>query len=153
MDNFNNGIRGGTCCLGNPALAVDASAKADAETYADFPYAINGLVYTFSSGDGDVQLDDNTVTAGYTALFLVCVDSSGTVTVVKGDEVDNDDITAGNAVLEWPEPTEDTCPIGALKIKNASSSVFTGGTTAQDASGITTTYYNFFTIPEAPLTS
>jgi hypothetical protein len=93
------------------------------------------------------------VTAGYTALFLVCVSAAGAITVVKGTEVSNAAITAGTAVLHWPEPTADTCPIGALKIKNASESVFTGGTTLLDASDITTTYYNLFTVPTAPLTS
>ncbi|NCC53502.1 MAG: hypothetical protein EOM20_20145 [Spartobacteria bacterium] len=67
--------------------------------------------------------------------------------------MDNDDLTAGTAVLHWPEPTANTCPFGALKVKNASSSVFTGGTTAQDAADITTTYYNLVAVPTAPLTS
>ena len=153
MNNLNDLPRGGTICLGNAGLAVDASAKEDAETLADFPYAINGLTYTLTSGDGDVKLDGNTVTSLYTVIFLVCVNSSGTITVVKGTEVLNADLTAGTKVLHWPTPTANTCPIGAVKVKNASVSVFTGGTTAQDAANITTTYYNFVCVPEAPLTS
>jgi hypothetical protein len=153
MENFNNGIRGGTVCLGNAGLVMDTDGEEDVETTANFPYAINGLVYTCTSDDGDVKFDGNTVTAGYTALFLVCIDADGDITVVKGTEVDNDDITAGTKVLHWPVPTANTCPIGAVKIKNASSAVFTGGTTDLDATDITTTCYNFFTIPEAPLAS
>jgi hypothetical protein len=150
--NLNDNPRGGTICLGCAGLGIDASAKADAETLADFPYAINGLTYTLTSGDGDVKLDDNTVAAGYTALFLVLVNASGTITVVKSDEVDNDELTAGSAVIHWPEPTVNTCPIGAIKIKNASASVFTGGTTLLDAASITTTFYNLFSVPTNPLT-
>lgn len=153
MENFNNGIGGGTMCLGNAGIGVDASAKADAETLADFPFAINGITYTCTSADGDIKLDDNTVTAGYTVLFLCCINASGTITVVKGTEVDNDEITAGTAVLHWPTPTANTCPFGAIKIKNATSAVFTGGTTLTDAANITTTYYNLMTVPIAPLTS
>jgi hypothetical protein len=132
---------------------MDADGEEDVETTADFAYAINGLVYTCTSDDGDVKFDNNTVTAGYTALFLACINAAGTITVVKGTEVANADITAGTKVLHWPVPTANTCPIGAVKIKNASSSVFTGGTTHLDATDITSTCYNFFTIPEAPLAS
>ena len=153
MENFNNGIRGGTVCLSNVGLVMDADGEADAETLADYNYAINGLVYTDTSGDGDVKFDGNTVTSGYTVIFLVCVNAAGTISVVKGTEVANADITAGTKVLHWPVPTANTCPIGAVKIKNASSSVFTGGTTHLDATDITSTCYNFFTIPEAPLAS
>lgn len=146
-------LRGGTMCLENPAIGIDGSASADAETGADFDYAIDGQIYTCTSDDGDIQLDDNTVTAGYTALFLCCIDSAGTITVVKSDEVDNDDLAAGNAVIHWPTPTANTCPFGAIKVKNATASVFTGGTTGLDTSDITDTYYNLLAVPTAPLTS
>lgn len=150
--NLNDNPRGGTMCLGCAGLMIDASAKADAETLANVPYAIDGLTYTLTSGDGDVPLDGNTVTAGYTALFLALVDASGTITVTKSGEVDNDELTAGSATIPWPEVTADTCPIGAIKIKNASESVFTGGTTLLDASDITSTFYNLFAVPPQPLT-
>lgn len=150
--NLNDNPRAGTLCLGCAGLAVDASAKADAETLADFPYAINGYTYKLTSGDGDVQLDGHTVAAGCTALFLVVVNSSGTITAIKSNEESNTDLAAKNAALHWPTPTANTCPIGALKIKNASASVFTGGTTLLDAANITTTYYNLFTVPITPLT-
>lgn len=151
--NLNEDPRGGTFCLGNAGVIIAALAKANAETLADIPYCINGLMYTLTSGAGDIQLDGHTVTSLYTALFVVCVNSSGTISVVKGTEVSNADITAGNKVLKWPEPTANTCPIAGLKIKNATASVFTGGTTLLDAANITFTAYNFFTVPAAPLTS
>jgi len=147
--NLNHNPKGGTFCLGNAGIIIDASAKADAETLADIPYCIKGRMYTLTSGDGDIQFDGNTVTAAYTAMFTVCVDSSGTITVVKGTEISNTDVTNGKPI-PWPEPTANTCPIGACKIKNASSSVFTGGTTLLDASDITFTAYNFFTLPSEP---
>ena len=153
MINLNELARGGTVCLSCAGLMLDADGEADAETLQDVHYAINGLTYLLSSGNGDVKLDDNTVTTLCTVLFLVCVDATGTITVVKGTEVLNTAITNGTSVLKWPAPTANTCPIGALKVKNATSSVFTGGTTHQDATDITTTYYNFFTVPVAPLTS
>jgi hypothetical protein len=153
MLNLNELVKGGTLCLGCAGLAVDASAKADAETLANFAYAINGLTYTLTSDDGDVQLDGNTVAAGFTALFLACVNAAGAITVVKSAEVANTALTAGTQVLQWPTPTVNTCPIGALKVANASAAVFTGGTTLLDAADITTTYYNLFAVPTGPLTS
>jgi len=153
MDNLNHDARGGTFCLGNTGVIIDANAKADAETLDDIPYCIKGLMYTLSSGDGDIQLDGFTVTTLYTALFTVCVDSSGTITVTKSTEVANADITAGSKVLHWPEPTANTCPIAGIKLKNGSASVFTGGSTLLDASDITFTAYNFFARPTTPITS
>lgn len=156
MDNLTNGARGGTLCLTCPGLMIDASAKADAETLNDFSFAINGLSYLFSSGDGDVKLDadnDETVTTLTTAIFLVSVDAALAISIVKGTEVLNTTITSGNATLKWPEGAADTCPIGAIKIKNASASVFTCGTTLLDASDITATFYNFLAVPPAPLAS
>ena len=154
MINADNTIKGGTACLVNPAIIMDANGEADAEiTPTSIDYAINGLLYSVNSGDGDIKLDDNTVTAGYTVLFTVCVAAGGTITVVKGTEVANADIDAGNKVLKWPAPTADTCPIGGLKVKNATSAVFTGGTTHLDATDITTTAYNFFFMPSGNLTS
>lgn len=153
MYNIDDALRGGTLCLENPAIQIDASATEDAETGANFDYAIDGIIYTCTSGDGDITLDDNTVTAGYTALFLCCIDADGTITVVKSDEVDNDDLTAGTAVIHWPTPTANTCPFGAIKVKNATASVFTGGTTGLDTASITDTYYNLVAVPTAPLTS
>ncbi len=41
--NLNDNPRGGTMCLSWVGLAVDASAKADADTLANFAYASNGL--------------------------------------------------------------------------------------------------------------
>lgn len=151
--NINELPRGGTACLGCAGLGVDADVTEDAETLADFPFAINGLSYICTSADGDVKLDGETVEDGYTALFLVCINAAGTITVVKGDEVANADLTAGVAVVHWPTPTADTCPIGAIKIKNATGSQFVGGTTGLDTANITDTFYNFFCVPEAPLTS
>ncbi len=153
MPNLTDNPRGGTFCLGNAGVIIDASAKADAETLADIPYCIDGLTYTLTSGDGDIQFDDNTVTDEYTAMFLAVIDSSGTITVVKGVEVANSDITNESNVIKWPEPTVDTCPICGMTIKNASGAVFTGGTTLLDASGITFTAYNLFQIPPQPRTS
>ena len=66
-------------------------------------------------------------------LYLVSIDSGGTVTVTKGDE------TATNiAVL--PDLPANNAPIGYFKIVTDASTTFTSGTTDLSAAGITETY-------------
>ena len=151
--NLNDNPRAGTLCLTCPSLMQDG-ATADAETTRDFSFAIDGLTYFFTSGDGDVKLDadnDETVTTLTTAVFLISVDADLTISIVKCEEVLNTAIAAGGQVIQWPVGAEDTCPVGAIKIKNASASVFTCGTTVLSAANITDTYYNFLAVPAAPL--
>ena len=153
--NLNDNPRGGTFCLSDAGIIIDASAKADAELVDALTIVINGRFYATAHADGDIQLDGNTVSAGKTALFLVCASAAATpiITVVKSDEVDNDAFANGDVAIDWPQPTANTCPVGALKIVNDSASVFTGGTTLLDASDITTTAYDLFSVPAEPLTA
>lgn len=151
--NLNNTPRGGEFCLVNPAIIIDASAKADAEvTTTTLYYCIDGNLYTFTSGDGDIPLETaNNVDALSTLLCLVCVDSSGTVTLVNGSHILNADFDSGKKALEWPSPTEDTCPIGGLQIKNGAATEFVGGTTELDATDVKFTAHNFFAVPPHPV--
>lgn len=150
--NLNDNPRGGTFCLGNPAIIIDASAKADAEvTPATLSYCIDGILYTFTSGDGDIPLEvAQNVNALSTLLVLVCVSTAGAVTLVNGSHELNADIAAGTP-LHWPAPTANTCPIGGLKIVNGAATEFVGGTTLLDAADVTFTAYNFFAVPPHPV--
>ena len=145
--------RGGTMCLSKAGLVVgSAAAKAQivAPNGAGVDFAINGVLYHKTDTDDSILFTGMTVTKLYVNVFVVLLDSSGTVTVVDGDEVLITEYDAGNAVLDWPEPTADTCPIGAIKIA-ATTAVFTGATTVL-GTGNTATYYDFCTIPPEPLT-
>jgi len=148
MDNLTNGIVGGTFCITNPAVVIDANAKADMEITPAITYVIEGYMYPHADSDGEVQFDGHTVTSKYSALFLACIAADETVTVTKSKEVLNADITAGNAVMHWPAPTADSCPICGIVITNDSASVFTGGTTLLDASDIYYDTYDLLTVPE-----
>lgn len=150
--NLNHNPKGGIFCLTNPAIIIDASAKADAEvTTTTLYYVIDGNLYTFTSGDGDIPLEvANNVDALSTLLCLVCVDSSGTVTLVNGSHITNIEWDAG-VPLKWPSPTADTCPIGGLQIKNGAATEFVGGTTELDATDVKFTAHNFFAVPPHPV--
>jgi len=156
MDNLDNGTRGGTLCLAKAGLAVGTTPTGldiAAPNGAGVDFAINGIAY--HKGDAaSIAITAATAQATLTTcLYLVCLDSSGTLSTVKGTEVLTADLTAKTAVLRWPVPVVDTCPIGAFRVLTASTYTFTAGTTALDATGITDTYYDLFAVPASPLTA
>jgi len=155
MINLNEAHRGGTICLSKAGLAIGGTAskaKIAAPNGAGVDYAINGLLYHKADTDDCILFTGLTQADLYTCLYMVCLDSSGTVTVVQGTAVLTASLTAGIAVLDWPIPTEDTCAIGAIKLAT-SGGAFTGATTELSAGAITDTYYDFMTPPVEPLTS
>ena len=154
--NLNELVKGGTFCLTKAGLGVGGTAselKIASPSGDGIFYCIDGILY-YAADDATVAVTAAAVQAvSTTCLYLVCLDSSGTLSTVKGTAVSTADLTAGSAVLHWPTPTADTCPIGAVKIATSDSVTFTAGTTEFSAEGITDTYYDLFAIPTAPLTS
>lgn len=155
MINMNEQNRGGTQCFSKAGLAIGGTtslAKIAAPNGAGVDYAINGLFYHKADGDDCIAFTDLDQADLTTCLYLVCLDSSGTVSVVQGTAVLTASLTAGTAVLRWPTPTANTCPIGAIKIAT-NGGAFDGGTTLLGAATITDTYYDFTLVPSAPLTA
>lgn len=159
MDNMNNGIRGGTFCMSKAGLAIGDGAKTGTNSFAapngaGVDYCIDGIMYHKADAATVAPFTAATAQGLLTkCLYLVCIDSAGTITTVKGTPQLTADLTAGTKVLQWPVPTAGTCPVGAVKIAVTTSYNFTAGTTALDATGVTATYYDFFAVPTAPLTS
>lgn len=154
-DNLNNNSKGGAFCLTN--LALDAATSGGFTTASPvgtgFDYVIDGFSYN-SAAQANVALTACAVQAvSTTCLYLLSIDADGTITTTKGTEVATADLTAGTAVLKWPELPADEAPIGAIKIATNASTTFTAGTTLTTAAGITDTYYNLFSMPTTPLTS
>jgi len=155
MLNLNQSMRGGTCCLSKAGTAVGGTstlARLNDPTGAGYvTFAINGLVYTLVDADDNITLTGDTQAADTTCLYLVCISTAGALTVVKGTEVSTANLAAGTVQLHWPEPTVNTCPVGAIRVETTAA--FIPGTTALDAGAVTDTYYDIFTVPVAPLTS
>ena len=153
--NANHQLRGGTCMLCKAGLAVSAGAATasmnNPTTAAYIQYAINGITYAVADNTDTVTMSGANQAADTVCLYLVCVAAAGTATVVKGTEVLITDLAAGTKQLHWPEPTVDTCPAGAIRVETTAA--FIPGTTALDAGTVTDTYYDFFCVPTAPLTS
>ena len=158
MDNFNIAARGGNFCFSKAGLAIGDGSKlgislaSTVGTGTDF--CIDGIMYNKADSATDVPLTAAAIQPVLTkCLYLICINSSGTISSIKGDAVLTADLTAGTKVLKWPAITAGLAPIGAVKMTLASTATFTAGTTALDASNCTATYYNLHSVPTAPLTS
>jgi len=159
MFNLNQEAMGGTFCLSKAGLAIGDGAKTGTNSFAapngaGVDFVINGILYHKADAATVAPFTADSAQGLLTkCLYLVCIDSSGTITTVQGEPVLTADLVAGNDVLRWPTPTANTCPVGAVKIQTTTSYNFTPGTTALDATGVTATYYDLFSIPVAPLTA
>jgi len=154
--NLSELVRGGTFCLSKAGLAIGGTTtKAkilEPGGSSGVTFVIKGISYYVASADNLITFTANSQTALYSCIYLVCINSSNTITTVTGTEVLTADITSGKKVLTWPVPTVNTCCIGAIRV-DAGASAFTAGTTALTGGTVTVTYYDLFAVPEAPLTS
>lgn len=155
------GNSGFTGCLSKAGLGIAGTAdrvKVTAPNGAGVDFAINGICYHLADADNidtgvPVNTDISAVQAADTnCLYLIQLDSSGTLSVVKGEDVLTTDLTNGKA-LQWPKPTANRCPIGGVKVATVAVT-FTLATTTFDASGVTETWYDFACgMPSSPQTS
>lgn len=155
--NLNELIRGGTMCLSKAGLAIGGTGKNDldiaAPNGAGVDFAINGVLYHKADAT-DIAITAAAEQAVLTkCIYLVCLNSSGTLSTVKGTERLITDLTAGAKVLDFPTPVADTCVIGYFTISLANAAVFTAGTTNLNASDVTAAYVDLLSLPVAPLTS
>lgn len=154
MTDFLNEGGGITMCHGKAAIAIGDGAKTGPAFVTTSLYSIDGITYSKTGAATVIPFTALGLQAALTkCLYLAVIDSSGTVTFVKGTAVLTADLTAGTKVLKWPTVPAGLCPWGAVKITCASTATFTPGTTALDAANVTATYYDLATIPTTPLTS
>ena len=145
----------GNVVHGTGICAIDGTNAENIQFTGTPQVSINGIQYTFSaeaeldiSTEVDNVADLTAVADGYTVIFVVEVDASQNYTVAQGDAVANADITAGTKSAHWPVATGNgVAALGAVKVKNATGSDFTFGTTDLDTAGITDTYYNLSHYP------
>ena len=139
------GVSGFTGCLGKAGLAIGSTAAQVSTATPDgsdgLNYAIDGIAY--------YKVDDATATitaavaqvADSVCMYLICVNSSGTISSVKGEDVLTVDIGV-NGSAQLPAVPNDVCPIGAFKMTTVAVT-FTAATTDLDASGCTAAYYDY----------
>lgn len=149
------GMGGQTTCFSKAGLAEGTNAatiKTAAPNGAGTDFAINGLAYHKADTDNIAVTAHAAQAADTKCLYLVQIDSSGTVSTKKGEEVLTTDVTNGK-VLQWPQSDANKCGLGGYKVATVAVT-FTNGTTDHSAAGITVTYYDFGGAgPLAPVTS
>lgn len=147
-------MAGGTFCLSKAGLAIGttaSTAKIAAPNGAGVDYCIDGVMYHKADTDDAIALTGLTQSADTTCIYVVCLNSAGTVSVVQGTEQATADLTAKTAVLSFPAVAATVCPIGYIKV--ATTAAFVGGTTLLSAAAVTDTYVDLFSLPARPLTA
>ena len=155
--NMNELPRGGTVCLSKAGLKIGstpAQVAYDAPNGAGIDFAIKGILYHAVSDVSEAITAGSEQSVLTKCLYIVCLNSSGTLSTVQGTEQLTAALTAGTAVLAWPTPTKDTCCIGAFKVQTLVAGTYTAATTAlTPGAALAVTYYDLFSVPVAPLTS
>lgn len=155
MRNMNELPRGGGLCLSKAGLAIGSTATGisiAAPNGAGIDFAIKGIAYHKADAATAAITAATAQAVDTKCLYMVCLNSSGTVSSVKGTEVTTAALTAGTDVLEFPQVDEDVTVIGYFKMTTVAVT-FTAGTTDLDASGCTAAYVDLLAVPAEPLTS
>lgn len=151
--NMNELIRGGTLCLSKAGLAIGTTTTGisiAAPNGAGVDFAIKGVLYHKADAATAAITAAAAQAADTKCLYMICLNSSGTVSSVKGTEVTTANYTAGNAELHFPEVDEDVCVIGYFSMTTVAVT-FTAGTTALTASGCTAAYVDLMAMPADPV--
>lgn len=109
---------------------------------------------TFTGSARSATNAAGTAVVGSSRIYGLFMNAAGTLKVVSGPIVDRAALAVGAAALHFPPPLKDYVCFGAVRIDITTAGVsFTPGVTALNATGITPTYIDLFSIPGAPLTS
>jgi len=149
-----HGLSGLKACLSKAGLAEgtnSATIKIAAPNGAGIDYAINGILYHKADADNIAMTALTAQAADTVCMYAVQINSSGTVSLKKGDEVLTVDLGV-NGSAQIPTLDASTCLIGAIKVATVAVT-FTSGTTDLSASGITATYFDYATFPSRPVAS
>lgn len=130
-------------CLSDGGSA-DGTTPAKVKTTATVNYLIDGEFKSKGATDDLWTLTGTTLTAGQVNKWLLCLDGSGTASVVEGNPstsaagVSFSDIVAADGHT-YPAPGPSKCIVAQLTVV-VNSSTFVPGTTSLAAGTITVTY-------------
>lgn len=146
-----------TLALNSGAFARGSTAT-QITNAAAINYTINGVYQTqkaivasfalvIEPNTGIVPTAANTLqtlAAGKSCAFAIILDTAGVFTVAQGDIVDN------GSLCPVPQAPSGKAIVGAAKVVNTTNP-FIPGTTAFNATGVTTTFVNLAQHPGAPI--
>lgn len=147
-----SGINGAFSKAGLSRGSTAATIQIAAPNGAGVDFAIDGLAY-HKADTNNIAVTAAAQQADLTTcMYLVEIDSTGAVTVKKGEEVLTSELGV-QASAQIPGPSSGKIPLGAFKIA-LSGGTFTAGTTAFNGTGVTDTFYDFIGgIPGRPQVS
>lgn len=130
-------------CLGSTGLAIAAASSPLARTVTSQPYRINGALFpSFTPGNITLTTAQN-VPAASTLVVTVGITATGTYVLTQFAPVLNSTFTGTQiaSTAQCADPAPNTALVGYIVIR-ATTTAFTGGTTALDAATYTVTYIN-----------
>lgn len=119
-----------------PTLVIKATSGTVPKSSTAFSVLAAGLVQS-KAADTDMSVIAGTLATAKAALWAFYIDSAGTITTSTKTA---DAADAAAALLLKPTIPANKVEIGYIIVANASGSNFTGGTTALDATNVTTTF-------------
>lgn len=132
--------QGGVAIVGSPALAIGSSSKAKVLNGA-FTVVRNGVVSTIAGGETAFTATTHDIADGKEAIFLVYLNGSNVVTLLKGADAGADEAVC-------PDTPDGGLKIGEVKI-SVTGAIFNASTDELDAAHITDTYTNKTDVPIA----
>jgi hypothetical protein len=142
------GANGGTFVLTKVGLAIGSTATG-LSTAASATYVLDGVFQTAKAATATFPLTVasgfalSTVPIGSKAAIGVWVDSAGALTVTQGAVVPANT----NSDKAGPPPAPAGCALLGVATVFAATAAFIPGTTAFNAAGVTTTYFDTFSLP------
>lgn len=135
-------LRDNACLAAAGTAAATTASKV--KTVNTVTYLIDGQFKSLAGTDNFWTLTGTTLTAGQSNKWLLCVDGSGTASVVEGilastvAGVTFADVTGSDGHI-YPSPGPSKCVVGQLTV-TCNSSTFVPGTTLLSAGTITVVY-------------
>lgn len=158
MDNITASIVGGNLCLSKVTLDKNGVGAATFRNTGTINYTVDGIYYTRAAftaqafSAGHAALVGNGNNGGRACVFGVWLDAAGNITTTQGPIVNMIDVVNRVTAVPIPDQVPGRTMIGMIFVRTNSSTTFTPGTTALDASGVTTLYYDTLARPSVPLT-
>lgn len=143
-------------------LLTTAGAVTTHDTTVTISFEINGQAYTktaITTGatpttDGNTGAAFNAVLPNKACVLLWCLNASGTVSLIQGPIVANDDSSVLASACQFPIPGSAVVPFAYTlfaTISTASASGLLPGTANWNATGLTATTRNILEMPSRPV--
>lgn len=139
----------GNRCFTKAVCAIGGTVQ-KARTTATAEYCIDGQMYSKASTDDLFVFTDVTVQPiSTTCFYALCLDASGSGSIINGTPVLTASITAGTDKALIPEIPSTKCCVGAIKVVTDATGTFVPATDGLNDAAVTDTYFNFSCVPTA----